>query len=110
MPADRVTEGLRSGSSGAPRSQNGRPPNPVPFYGSMGNVCCCPAFMLSQRLIVFLLTAGAGKGTLWYVLTFNIHVLRIYRVGQFCNHPGYRGPTENSVCIPGLLLFRLHRG
>ena len=41
-------------------------------YGSMGNVSCCPAVTLSQRLMDPFV-AGAGKSVFWYV---NISIFR----------------------------------
>ena len=45
LPGNRITQGRRSGSFMATRSQNGNRRRRVPFFGSMVNVGCLPALM-----------------------------------------------------------------
>jgi hypothetical protein len=67
LPVDHGIPGPGRGSLKAIRSQSGRHPDQVHFYGSMANVSFRPEFTLSQRPIVFSFLAGAGKSVLWYV-------------------------------------------
>ena len=66
LPAVRGTAGLGRGLSKVTRSRDGKYPDPVPFYGFMGNVSRRLA-LLSRRLIAFQFIAGAGKSVLWYI-------------------------------------------
>jgi hypothetical protein len=45
LPADRITQGRRSGSFMATHSRNGNRRRRVPFFGSMENVGCLQALM-----------------------------------------------------------------
>src|SRR6266851_937659 len=53
LPSNRGTAGRRHGSFKARYSRNGKYPERVPSYGSMGNVRCHPGFNPSERLMVF---------------------------------------------------------
>jgi hypothetical protein len=66
-PMNRSTAGRGHGSLKVTRSRNGKNPDRVHYYGSMGNVGHHPALTLSQRLMVFPFLAGAGKSVLWCV-------------------------------------------
>jgi hypothetical protein len=61
---DHDTPERQHGLPKAAPSRNGNRPDRVPFYGFMGNVSL-PTSVLSHKLIVFLLIAGAGKSVFW---------------------------------------------
>jgi hypothetical protein len=67
LRADLGTLARRGGFSKAMFSQNGRCLERVRFCGLMANVRGRPAYLLSQKLMAFLIVAGAGKSVLWYV-------------------------------------------
>jgi hypothetical protein len=61
---NRDTPERQHGLPKAAPSRNGSLPDRVPFYGFMANVSL-PTSMLSHKLIVSLLIAGAGKSVFW---------------------------------------------
>jgi hypothetical protein len=60
LPVGLGTLGPGRGSFKATCSQNGRPLDQIPFYGSMGNVSCRPA-LTHSRLMVFPFRSGRRK-------------------------------------------------
>ena len=108
-PMDCDTEGLGHGSFEETCSRNGKNPDRVHYYGSMGYVSLHPVVArrgpIADGFPPFI--AGAGKSVLWCVNPSAFGVLfspRTYDVGQFHHHSRDRGFAEMWSCVTGILL------